>query len=41
MGELVDKIQGKINQAVGNLTGNKGLKREGERDEGKAKSKAR
>ena len=41
MGELVDKIQGKINQAVGNLTGNKRLKREGERDEGKAKSKAR
>jgi len=41
MGEIIDKIQGKINQAVGNLTGNKRLKREGERDEGKAKSKAR
>jgi len=31
----------KIKQAVGDLTGNKRLKREGERDERKAKSKAR
>jgi uncharacterized protein YjbJ (UPF0337 family) len=33
MGETVDKTKGKIKQAVGDLTGNKELKREGERDE--------
>jgi uncharacterized protein YjbJ (UPF0337 family) len=41
MGEIIDKTKGKIKQAVGDLTGNKRLKREGERDERKAKSKAR
>jgi uncharacterized protein YjbJ (UPF0337 family) len=41
MGEIIDKPEGKIKQAVGDLTGNKRLKREGERDEGKAESKAR
>ena len=39
MGELVDKTKGKIKQAVGDLTGNKGLKREGERDELKGQIK--
>ena len=33
MGEYIDKTKGKIKQAVGDLTGNKWLKREGERDE--------
>jgi uncharacterized protein YjbJ (UPF0337 family) len=33
--------QGKIRQAVGDLSGNKRLKREDERGERKAKSKAR
>ncbi len=37
MGELTDKTQGKIKQAIGDLTGNKELKREGERDETKGK----
>jgi uncharacterized protein YjbJ (UPF0337 family) len=40
-GEIIDKPKGKIKQAVGDLTGNKRLKREGEGDERKAKSKAR
>ena len=39
MGEIIDKTKGKIKQAVGDLTGNK--RRKGERDERKAKSKAR
>jgi uncharacterized protein YjbJ (UPF0337 family) len=38
IGEIIDKTKGKIKQAVGDLTGNKRLKREGER---RAKSKAR
>jgi uncharacterized protein YjbJ (UPF0337 family) len=33
MGEFVDKTKGKIKQAVGDLTGNKKLHREGEMDE--------
>jgi uncharacterized protein YjbJ (UPF0337 family) len=33
MGELIDKAKGKVKQAVGDLTGNKELTREGERDE--------
>jgi uncharacterized protein YjbJ (UPF0337 family) len=33
MGEFIDKTKGKMKQAVGDLTGNKELKREGERDE--------
>jgi uncharacterized protein YjbJ (UPF0337 family) len=37
MGEIVDKTKGKIKQAVGDLTGNKELKREGMRDETKGK----
>jgi len=41
MGEIIDKTEGKIKQAVGDLNGNKRLKREGESDERKAKSKAR
>jgi uncharacterized protein YjbJ (UPF0337 family) len=41
MGEVIDKTKSKIKQAVGNLTGNKRLKREDERDERKVKSKAR
>lgn len=32
MGEFIDKNKGKIKQAVADLTGNKKLKREGERD---------
>ena len=35
------QTMGEIKQAVGALNGNKRLKREGERDECKAKSKAR
>ena len=41
MGKIIDKTNGKIKQAAGDLTGNKRLKRVGERDERKAKSKAR
>ena len=41
IGEIIDKTEGKIKQTVGDLTGNKRLKRECERDELKAKSKAR
>lgn len=33
MSELGKKIKGRIKQAAGSLTGNKGLKREGEDDE--------
>ena len=38
VGEIIDKTKGKIKQAVGDLTGNKRLKREGRTQ---AKSKAR
>jgi uncharacterized protein YjbJ (UPF0337 family) len=37
MGEIVDKTKGKIEQAVGDLTGNRELKRKGEEDELKGK----
>jgi uncharacterized protein YjbJ (UPF0337 family) len=37
MGEIIDKTKGKIKQVVGDLTGNEGLKQEGERDELKGK----
>lgn len=37
MGELIDKVKGKVKQAIGDLTDNKELKREGERDENKGK----
>jgi uncharacterized protein YjbJ (UPF0337 family) len=42
MGEYADKAKGRIKQAVGDLTGNKKLKREGEADEleGKAEGAA-
>ncbi|MCX6559560.1 MAG: CsbD family protein [Candidatus Aminicenantes bacterium] len=33
MGEIIDKSKGKIKQAVGDLTGNDRLRREGQRDE--------
>jgi uncharacterized protein YjbJ (UPF0337 family) len=33
MGEIIDKGKGKIKQAVGDLTGNAKLRREGQRDE--------
>ena len=42
MDEIVDKTKGKIKQAVGDLSGNKRRKGEGERDERQeANSKAR
>ena len=37
MGEISDKVKGRVKQAAGDLTGNKELKREGERDELKGK----
>jgi len=39
MGKEVDKAKGKVKQAVGDLTGNKDLKKQGKADErvGKAK----
>lgn len=37
MGEFIDKAKGRVKQAIGDLTGNKELKREGERDEAKGK----
>ena len=37
MGELIDKTKGKVKQAIGDLTDNKELKHEGERDENKGK----
>ena len=40
MGETIDKTKGKIRQALGDLTGKKRLKREGESNERKAESKA-
>lgn len=39
MGEILDKTKGKIKQAVGDLTGDKDLKREGENDEAKGRVK--
>ncbi len=39
MGEFIDKTKGKIKQAVGDLTDNRALKREGERDERTGKVK--
>ena len=37
MSELVNKTKGKIKQAVGDLTGNEKLRKEGKRDELKGK----
>lgn len=39
MGEIIDKTKGKIKQAVGSLTGDEKLKREGENDELKGQLK--
>ncbi|MGZ4679631.1 MAG: CsbD family protein [Ilumatobacteraceae bacterium] len=39
MGKEVDKAKGKIKQAVGDLTGNKDLKKEGKADERAGKAK--
>jgi uncharacterized protein YjbJ (UPF0337 family) len=39
MGEIIDKVKGKIKQAAGALTGNKKLEREGRVDEAKGKVK--
>jgi uncharacterized protein YjbJ (UPF0337 family) len=33
MGEFTDKAKGRVKEVVGDVTGNKGLKREGERDQ--------
>jgi uncharacterized protein YjbJ (UPF0337 family) len=38
MGEIIDKSKGRIKQAVGDLTGNERLKREGQRDELKGRA---
>lgn len=37
MGEHIDKTKGKIKQAVGDVTGNRKLEREGHRDEAKGR----
>ena len=39
MGELIDKVKGKIKKAVGKATGDKKLEREGKVDEAKGKVK--
>lgn len=39
MGEFTDKAKGKIKQAVGEVTGNDKLKREGQLDEAKGNIK--
>jgi uncharacterized protein YjbJ (UPF0337 family) len=39
MGKEVDKAKGKIEQAVGDLTGNKDLKKQGKADERAGKAK--
>jgi uncharacterized protein YjbJ (UPF0337 family) len=39
MGEIIDKVKGKIKQAAGTLTGDEKLKREGKVDEAKGKVK--
>lgn len=39
MGEIIDKTKGRIKQAVGSLTGDEKLKREGENDELKGQLK--
>jgi len=39
MGEINDKVKGKLKQAAGALTGNKKLEREGRVDEAKGKLK--
>ena len=39
MGEIIDKVKGRIKEAVGVLTGDKGLKRQGRVDEAKGQVK--
>lgn len=39
MGEIIDKVRGKIKRAAGTVTGDKRLVREGRRDEAKGKIK--
>ena len=39
MGKEVDKAKGKVKQAVGDLTGNKDLKKQGKADERAGKAK--
>jgi uncharacterized protein YjbJ (UPF0337 family) len=39
MGEIIDKVKGKIKQAAGALTGDKNLQREGKVDEAKGEVK--
>jgi len=39
MGEIIDRSKGRVKQAAGDLTGNRKLKREGERDELKGRVK--
>lgn len=39
MGEITDKVTGKVKRAAGVLTGNKKLEREGQLDETKGKVK--
>lgn len=38
MGEIINKVKGKVKQAAGALTGNRKLKQEGRRDELKGKA---
>jgi uncharacterized protein YjbJ (UPF0337 family) len=39
MGEIIDKVKGKIKQAAGSLSGDKKLEREGKVDQAKGKVK--
>lgn len=39
MGEIIDKVKGKVKRAAGKLTGDKRLEREGRVDEAKGKVK--
>ncbi len=39
MGEMTDKVEGRAKQAVGAVTGDEEIKREGERQENKGKLK--
>jgi uncharacterized protein YjbJ (UPF0337 family) len=39
MGEIIDKVKGKVKQAVGNLAGDKKLENEGKIDEAKGNVK--
>ena len=39
MGELIDKVKGKVKQTAGGLAGDKKLEREGKVDQAKGKAK--